>query len=237
MDSELVRKRIEEHGRWFHEIELAPGIVTPGEDSNRLKLPILDEIGLPSRADGLKVLDVGCSDGYFSFGMERRGASVVAMDFVLGNYTGFEVAKKILGSDARYVMDNVYNLSPEKHGTFELEEAGFSVEEFRIHSMGGYVRARAVHDEEAERYARSMSGWQRPPSIPLSRTFSIPIPASTRLQAGRSRYQSPGAPGSRASTFVPRSVSKVTPSDPIRRTVAFPSRWPVSSGSNLRHGL
>ncbi len=243
MDPHRVRKLIEDHGRWFHEIELAAGIVTPGEDSNRLKLPILDEIGLPSRADGLKVLDVGCSDGYFSFEMEKRGASVVAMDFVPENYTGFSVAKKALGSDVRYVMDNVYNLNPHTHGTFDivllmgvlyhlrkplealdavrsvlsedgklflatllidefvvlpngrtttlealnpelsgiplwqsyprdslngdftncfapnrralevaLEEAGFSVEEFRIHSMGGYARARAVQDEEAERY-------------------------------------------------------------------------------------
>ena len=55
-------------------MELAPGVITPGEDSNRLKLPLLDEIGLPGDARGLRVLDVGCSDGYFAFEMERRGA-------------------------------------------------------------------------------------------------------------------------------------------------------------------
>ena len=44
-DPTEIRRLIEEHGRWWHEIELAPGVVTPGDDSNRMKLPILDAIG------------------------------------------------------------------------------------------------------------------------------------------------------------------------------------------------
>ena len=27
MDRELIKRLVDEHGRWFHEIELAPGIV------------------------------------------------------------------------------------------------------------------------------------------------------------------------------------------------------------------
>lgn len=120
IDRETVQRRIEEHGRWFHEIELAPGIVTPGEDSNRLKLPILDQLGLPRRADGLRALDVGCSDGYFSFELERRGAEVLAVDFVPEAYTGFAVAREVLGSRVEYRMDNVYNLAPERYGHFDV---------------------------------------------------------------------------------------------------------------------
>src|ERR1700719_4896601 len=95
MDRELIKRLVDEHGRWFHEIELAPGIVTPGEDSNRLKLPILDELGLPKNASDLRVLDIGCSDGFFSFEMERRGAAVTAGDFVPEDYTGFPLSRGI----------------------------------------------------------------------------------------------------------------------------------------------
>jgi len=119
-DPAAVRRLIAEHGRWFHELELAPGVVTPGEDSNRLKLPILDDLGLPRDAKGMRCLDVGCSDGYFSFEMERRGGEVVAVDFVPAHYTGFDVARRILGSGVEYRMDNVYNLSPETYGLFDV---------------------------------------------------------------------------------------------------------------------
>jgi tRNA (mo5U34)-methyltransferase len=119
-DPETIRRMVAEHGRWWHEIELAPGILTPGDDSNRMKLPILDRIGLPSDLRGKRLLDIGCSDGYFSFEAEHRGADVTAMDFVPDTYTGFATARTILGSNAHYVMDNVYNLAPDTHGVFDV---------------------------------------------------------------------------------------------------------------------
>ncbi|HSP33205.1 MAG TPA: methyltransferase domain-containing protein [Thermoanaerobaculia bacterium] len=119
-DPAEIKKRIAEHGRWWHEIELAPGIVTPGDDTNRMKLPILDGIGLPKSMGGLRALDIGSSDGYFSFEMEKRGADVVAIDFVPDTYTGFSTAREILGSRVEYRMDNVYNLTPEKYGAFDV---------------------------------------------------------------------------------------------------------------------
>jgi tRNA (mo5U34)-methyltransferase len=85
-----------------------------------MKLPILDAIGLPPSMDGMRALDIGCSDGYFSFEMERRGASVMAIDFVPETYTGFATAREILGSGVEYRMDNVYNLSPDTYGRFDV---------------------------------------------------------------------------------------------------------------------
>ncbi len=119
-DPDEIRRRIAEQGRWWHEIELAPGIVTPGDDSNREKLPVLEELGLSSRLDGVRALDIGCSDGFFSFELEKRGAEVVAMDFVDASSTGFSTAGEILGSRVEYRIENVYNLNPEEHGTFDL---------------------------------------------------------------------------------------------------------------------
>lgn len=115
-----VERLIAEHGRWWHEIELAPGIVTPGDDSNRMKLPILDALGLPRDLRGKRALDIGASDGYFSFELEKRGAAVVAIDFVPETYSGFATARKILGSAVDYRMDNVYNLTPESYGRFDV---------------------------------------------------------------------------------------------------------------------
>lgn len=119
-DRQEIVRLVAAHGRWWHEIDLGQGIVTPGDDSNRLKLPILDELGLPRDMTNLRVLDIGCSDGYFTFEAERRGANVVAIDFVPEDYTGFATARKILGSHAEYRMDNVYNLTPADYGHFDV---------------------------------------------------------------------------------------------------------------------
>ena len=119
-DRTEIERLIREHGRWWHEIELAPGLFTPGDDSNRMKLPILDQLGLPADLRGRRALDIGCSDGYFTFEMERRGARVVSMDFVPEHYTGFSTARQILGSTAEYHMETVYNLSPAKYGHFDV---------------------------------------------------------------------------------------------------------------------
>ena len=117
---DTIRKMVADHGRWWHEIELGSGIVTPGDDSNRLKLPVLDDLGLPADMTGLRALDIGCSDGYFSFELEKRGADVMAIDFVPPSYSGFETAKTILGSRVEYRMDSVYNLKPEQYGYFDV---------------------------------------------------------------------------------------------------------------------
>jgi len=119
-DPDEIRRQVAQYGRWWHEIELAPGIVTPGDDSNRKKLPVLEELGLAPDLVGLRALDIGCSDGYFSFELEKRGAKVTAMDFVPETYTGFSVAKEVLGSSVTYRMDNVYNLKPEDYGHFDI---------------------------------------------------------------------------------------------------------------------
>jgi tRNA (mo5U34)-methyltransferase len=257
LDSEEIRQLVERHGRWFHEIELAPGLVTPGEDANRLKLPILDGLGLPAEAAGLRVLDLGCSDGFFSFAMERRGATVVAVDFVPEEASGFALAKRILGSQVEYRMDNVYNLDPAGYGHFDvvlflgvlyhlrkplaaldairsvmkdgatlflatlliddyvllpggattslaelnrvlteiplwqayprdalngdftncfapnrralevaLAEAQLAVEAFQAHAMGGYVRAKAIRDEQIARYQRLDARLEKTPFDP-----------------------------------------------------------------------
>jgi tRNA (mo5U34)-methyltransferase len=65
---------------WFHSIDLGDGVVTRGVKSPELLAHELAQYRLPD-LDGRSVLDVGAWDGYFSFAVERLGATrVVALD-------------------------------------------------------------------------------------------------------------------------------------------------------------
>lgn len=55
---------------WYHTIELAPDVVTPGWFDCR---PVATRV-LPASCEGLRCLDVGTFDGVWAFEMERRGA-------------------------------------------------------------------------------------------------------------------------------------------------------------------
>jgi tRNA (mo5U34)-methyltransferase len=76
---DTIRSRVQSHLYWFHRIELAPDLITPGWDYPKVKK--LPYFGLPADMGGMRVLDIGCCEGFFSFEAERRGASeVVAID-------------------------------------------------------------------------------------------------------------------------------------------------------------
>ena len=105
---------------WYHQIEFAPGIVTPGINNSSSVLNKLDALGLPQNCSALRVLDIGCRDGFFAFEMEKRGAQVIGIDYAAPDITGFSVASQILGSKVTYVVENVYDLAPEKYGRFDL---------------------------------------------------------------------------------------------------------------------
>lgn len=71
---------IRDNPEWYHSIELAPGIVTPGRAPLAHWQQILERMRLPDLA-GKSVLDIGAYDGFFSFAAEQRGAArVVALD-------------------------------------------------------------------------------------------------------------------------------------------------------------
>jgi SAM-dependent methyltransferase len=64
------------------------------------------------------VLDIGCWDGWFSFEMERRGAEVVAADIV--ERETFLTAREALGSKVDFVLSDVYQLTPDRIGYFDI---------------------------------------------------------------------------------------------------------------------
>jgi tRNA (mo5U34)-methyltransferase len=147
---------------WYHTIDLGQGVVTPGYYDHT---PILEHYRLPERLDGMRVLDVACFDGFWSFEFERRGAAeVVAIDLETASELdlpwrvrrdmdaeglarrfggGFEIASRALGSKVRRVHCNVYDLNPDQLGTFDLVHCGDLLLHLRD-PMGALMRIRAM---------------------------------------------------------------------------------------------
>src|SRR5262245_60905486 len=97
LSADEIRARIAAIPFWYHCIEVAPGIVTPGIDRSAYNL---ERMQLPADLTGKRVLDIGAFDGFYSFECERRGAEVVAID---GNSaTGFGLARELLGSQVPF---------------------------------------------------------------------------------------------------------------------------------------
>jgi SAM-dependent methyltransferase len=73
---------------------------------------------VPGNLKGKKVLDIGASDGWFSFEMERRGAEVTAVDCVRNER--FLLAHQLLGSRVNYLVADVHELTPDRIGRFDI---------------------------------------------------------------------------------------------------------------------
>jgi SAM-dependent methyltransferase len=129
---EAVLQAVGANPVWYHTLELAPGVVTPGHIDLRGVAPRL----LPAALAGSRALDVGTFDGFWAFELERRGAEVTAIDLPRAEAAewppanrarierqvrernvelgrGFAVAATALGSHVRRVECDVYRLAPE----------------------------------------------------------------------------------------------------------------------------
>jgi tRNA (mo5U34)-methyltransferase len=110
--------------RWFQQIDLGHGIITPGAEHSPGKLAIL---GMPDNLEGWSVLDVGAWDGYFAFAAERRGSSnVLATDHFCwggggwGTQAGFNLARRVLRSKVGSKRIDVLAHSPDTVGVYDL---------------------------------------------------------------------------------------------------------------------
>jgi tRNA (mo5U34)-methyltransferase len=124
---------------WYHTLELAPGLVTAGWFDLR---PYVERYGLPERMDGMRTLEVGTWDGFWAFEMERRGASVVALDLDherdldwpprrrpdrfprATRSEGFALAAEILGSGVERRNLSIYDATSAELGIFDLVFCG-----------------------------------------------------------------------------------------------------------------
>ncbi len=127
-DNLSLRTEIDDHAEqqrnellnssWWHSIDLGAAGVTPGVHK-------LDELqanfatfNLPNDLRGLRVLDIGCWDGFYAYEAERRGAEVVALD--CWRPDTFFAAKRALNSPIEFHELSVYEISQERLGTFDI---------------------------------------------------------------------------------------------------------------------
>src|SRR3954470_5421745 len=132
-----AREAVAANPAWYHTIELAPGVVTPGQIDHR---GVVSRV-LPDDLRGRRALEVGTWDGFWAFELERRGAEVVAIDLdseealdwpprrrtpntELVRGSGFRLAKEMLGSKVERVVNSIYFCTPEELGTFDLVFCG-----------------------------------------------------------------------------------------------------------------
>jgi tRNA (mo5U34)-methyltransferase len=127
---------------WYHTMELAPGVVTPGWLDHR---SVLGRIPLPASLHEKRCLDVGTFNGFWAFEMERRGGEVIAVDVLdphawdwpvgsdettvaalaerMASGDGFEIARTALGSLVERLDRSVYDLDRDLGG-FDLVYLG-----------------------------------------------------------------------------------------------------------------
>jgi tRNA (mo5U34)-methyltransferase len=131
--------------RWYHTIDLAPGVTTKGMFDLRHALA---RIPFPD-VRGKRCLDIGTWDGFYAYELERRGAAeVIAVDIpdlreidyppeVLADTTfdrshtgaqrraaGFDLLHDLLDSKVTWQGGNIYDLDPADIGTFDVVVAG-----------------------------------------------------------------------------------------------------------------
>ena len=129
---------------WYHTIELAPGVVTPGWFDTR---PVVAQLPFPESLEGKRCLDVATFDGFWAFEMERRGATEVHAIDVLDprgwdwpvrsteatmaainrrkeGGRGFDVAHAALGSQVTFEERSVYDLDQSAMGEFDFVYVG-----------------------------------------------------------------------------------------------------------------
>ena len=137
-------RSVEDVALWYHTLALPGNRITPGWFDLR---GVVDVLPWPDVA-GKRCLDVATYDGFYAFELERRGAqAVVATDIpdhrdwdfpararAAGPQTltelagekglGFEIARQALSSRVEKRLINVYDLSPEAVGMFDVVVCG-----------------------------------------------------------------------------------------------------------------
>jgi tRNA (mo5U34)-methyltransferase len=167
-----LERRIAENHDWYHTIELAPGVVTPGIVDVR---PIVSQVPIPPSLKGMRCLDLGTWDGFWAFEMERRGAAEVHavdvpdpynwdwparariresyeggkenLELIRRNGNGFPIARDVLRSSVQRHEMTVYELDRDRLGTFDFVFVGSILLHLRD-PVGALERVRSVAQRE-----------------------------------------------------------------------------------------
>jgi tRNA (mo5U34)-methyltransferase len=172
VDRDALAERVARNHDWYHTLELAPSVITPGWVDTR---PVVSRVPLPPSLTGRRCLDVGTWDGFWAFEMERRGADEVHavdvpdpyrwdwparariresydggkanLETIKSNGNGFPLAREVLGSSVQRHEMAVYEISPDVLGTFDFVFVGSLLLHLRD-PVGALERIRTVASGE-----------------------------------------------------------------------------------------
>jgi tRNA (mo5U34)-methyltransferase len=125
-----VLAKVEKVPYWGQSIPLPYGIVTPGKLMRNFNT--WKRMNMQGDLSGKRVLDIACWDGFYAFECEKRGAEVVAIDnlnrmkspdqveHAWMENLGFETAREILDSKVQFYDLDVYDISSERIGSFDI---------------------------------------------------------------------------------------------------------------------
>jgi tRNA (mo5U34)-methyltransferase len=117
-----IRKRVDELGEWFHNINLHGVQTAPNHflgDYPAVKWRGFQD-ALPHDLRGKSVLDIGCNGGFYSIEMKRRGADrVVAIDSDEGYLAQARFAAEVSRTDIEFKQLSVYEIE-QLHEKFDL---------------------------------------------------------------------------------------------------------------------
>jgi tRNA (mo5U34)-methyltransferase len=116
-DRERARTIVSEVPHWHHKFEVFPGVVTPGSYDPQF---LLEKLQLPADMTGMRALDIGPSDGFFSMSMARRGAQVTAVDYRAKGSHGFAAMEQLTGLQFDYRQMNLYDINVAEFGEFDF---------------------------------------------------------------------------------------------------------------------
>ena len=119
MNEKEIRERMARY-RFYHVLKLRDGLFTPGWTATIPGINVVLDVLHRLDFRGKRVLDIGCRDGLFSFEAEKMGASeVVGIDNDLSP-AATEFLVPFFGSNVKLHELNVYDLTPETFGKFDV---------------------------------------------------------------------------------------------------------------------
>jgi tRNA (mo5U34)-methyltransferase len=91
---------------------MTPGVYEPDQ--------MLAQLGLPADLQGLRILEIGPADGYFTKQLAMRGARVTAYDYAAKDFYGFAVMEALHGEAFEFVHGTIYDIGLFSFEPFDL---------------------------------------------------------------------------------------------------------------------
>lgn len=103
---------------WYHSMDWPSGEVTEGHQSLEVQRERLARFPIPADLSGKSVLDIGAWDGWFGFELERRGATLSAIDVV--ENPRYLAARRRMGSNSDYRTLDICDPKVLELGSFDI---------------------------------------------------------------------------------------------------------------------